>query len=238
MDAEPLARRHLVDAVTPGAAATLAALEHRGVVPVLTIEHAHDAIEVGAALAAGGLPLVEITLRTGAGLAAIREVGASSPELLVGAGTVLDVDQAAAAVGAGAQFIASPVFDDQVVAWCLDHDVLVLPGVTTPNEMRRAQQAGLEVVKFFPAGPAGGADMLRAVSAVFDGLRYVPTGGIGVADLQQYLQLPTVAACGGSWMVAHSVMAARDWAQVESLAAGAVAIVRDVRAQRVGDQDA
>jgi 2-dehydro-3-deoxyphosphogluconate aldolase / (4S)-4-hydroxy-2-oxoglutarate aldolase len=237
MDPEPLARRDAVGAVTRRAAA-LDALAHHGVVPVLTIERLPDVVGVGAALVAGGLPVVEITLRTAAGLPAIREVAASLPEILVGAGTVLDVDLAAAAVDAGARFIASPVFDEGVVAWCRAHDVLVLPGVTTPNEMMRAQRAGLDVVKFFPAAPAGGTAVLRAVSAVFEGLHYVPTGGIRAADLEEYLRIPTVVACGGSWMVDPSVLAARDWAVVEALARDAVEIARGARARRAGDPDA
>lgn len=221
----------------PGAVA-LEALARHGVVPVLTIGQSAHAVEVSAALAAGGLPVVEITMRTAAGLPAIGEVGASLPEVVVGAGTVLDVDVAAAAVDAGARFIASPVFDDHVVAWCRAHDVLVLPGVTTPNEMMRARRAGLDVVKFFPAASAGGTATLRAVSAVFDGLRYVPTGGIRAADLEEYLTIPTVVACGGSWMVDPSVLAAGDWATVEALARQAVATARRARARSVSGPDA
>jgi 2-dehydro-3-deoxyphosphogluconate aldolase / (4S)-4-hydroxy-2-oxoglutarate aldolase len=237
MDPEPLARRGVVDAVTRRAAA-LDALAHHGVVPVLTVEQSSDAVDVSAALVAGGLPVVEITLRTAAGLPAISDVCASFPEIVVGAGTVLDVDLAAAAVDAGARFVVSPVFDDRVVAWCRAHDVLVLPGVTTPNEMMRARRAGLDVVKFFPAASAGGIATLRAVSAVFDELRYVPTGGIRAADLEEYLRIPTVVACGGSWMVDRSVLAARDWAVVESLARDAVEIARRARTRRAADPDA
>jgi 2-dehydro-3-deoxyphosphogluconate aldolase/(4S)-4-hydroxy-2-oxoglutarate aldolase len=221
--------------VRPGAAA-LEALAHHGVVPVLTVEQSSQAVDVSAALVAGGLPVVEITLRTAAGLPAIRDVGHSFPEVVVGAGTVLDVDVAAAAVDAGASFIASPVFDDRVVAWCRAHDVLVLPGVTTPNEMMRARRAGLDVVKFFPAAPAGGTATLRAVSAVFDGLQYVPTGGIRASDLEEYLTIPTVVACGGSWMVDPSLLAARDWEAVERLARQAVEVARRTRTRRAGDR--
>lgn len=209
--------------------AALAALAHHGVVPVLTAAHPSEAVEATAALAAGGLPLVEITLRTAAGLAAIGEVCASSPDALVGAGTVLDVDLAAAAVDAGARFVASPVYDDEVVAWCRSRDVLVLPGVTTPNEMMRARRAGLDVVKFFPAASSGGTATLRAASAVFDGLRYVPTGGIGAGDLEEYLRLRAVVACGGSWMVDRPLLSAGRWTVVEALARDAVEIARRVR---------
>lgn len=231
-----MARRDVVDAVTPRAAA-LEVLSHCGVVPVLTLERPSDAPDVAAALVAGGLPVVEVTLRTAAGLSAIEAVSRSFPDVLVGAGTVLDVEAAEAAVQAGARFVASPVFDDRVVAWCRDRDVLVLPGVATPNEMWHAQRAGIDVVKFFPAEPAGGVAALRAVSAVFDGLRYVPTGGIRAAELEQYLGVPAVVACGGSWMVDPLIVAAREWSAVEALARDAVEIARQATAGRVPDQD-
>jgi len=223
--------------VTPGRA-SLEALAHHGVVPVLTVERPSHAVDAAAALRAGGLAVVEITLRTAAGLPAIGEVVASFPDMVVGAGTVLDVEAAAAAVEAGARFVASPVFDDVVVAWCRTREVLVLPGVTTPNEMMRARRAGLDVVKLFPAATAGGPAVLRAVSAVFDGLRYVPTGGIRAADLEDYSAIPSVVACGGSWMVDPSLLAARDWAAVEELSREAVEAVRRARARRAGDPDA
>jgi 2-dehydro-3-deoxyphosphogluconate aldolase/(4S)-4-hydroxy-2-oxoglutarate aldolase len=228
VDAVPLARRDLVDAVTD-----LAALGRLGVVPVVTIDRAAAAVDLAAALTAGGLPCVEITLRTPAAIAAIEAIRDGFPDLLLGAGTVLDVERARTAVDAGATFLVAPGFDEAVVEWAIDHDVLLLPGVMTPTEMMRARRAGLRAVKFFPAGAAGGPAALRACAAVFDDLSFVPTGGIEASGLPDYLALPSVIACGGSWMATSAMVAERDWDAVEQAAAGAVAAVRRARgAQR------
>lgn len=225
MDAEPLAGRHFVDAVNPA----LDIVGRLGVVPVTTIANVDEATLVGEALAAAGLPCIEVTLRTPAGLAAITRLARTAPGLLLGAGTVLSVAQAADAVDAGARFLASPGYDDAVVDWCLANEVLMLPGVMTPSEMMRAMRAGLDVVKFFPARTAGGPAAIAAAAAVFPELRFVPTGGIGPADAAGYLALPSVAAVGGSWMVARELIERGDRGEIERRARDAVRTVAEAR---------
>lgn len=222
-----MARRDVVDAVTP--TATLGEIARIGVVPVATIEDVDVASRLGRALVDGGLPCIEVTLRTGAGLSAIAALSSSSPDVLVGAGTVLTVEQAADAVAAGARFVVAPGYDDEVVAWCRDRGVLVLPGVMTPTEMMRARRAGLEAVKLFPASIAGGPTAIIAAAAVFPDLRFVPTGGIGPADLADYLRLDAVAAVGGSWIVDRELLLAGEFDAVAGRAADAARLVAATR---------
>ncbi len=200
-----------------------------GVLPVVTVDRPDDAVRVGEALLAGGLPCAEITFRTDAAPAAITAIGSRYPELMVGAGTVLTVEQAHRAAEAGARFVVSPGYDEDVVAWCRSHGLPVLPGVMTPTEISRAQRAGIDWVKFFPAEPAGGVAALTALSAVFGTLMFVPTGGVDASNLADYLRLASVAACGGSWLVSQRLIADGDYRSMERLTAEAVAIVRDVR---------
>ena len=200
-----------------------------GVIPVVAIGRAEDAPALGRALADAGLACAEITLRTPAGLAAIRALRAADPELLVGAGTVLDPTQAAGAIDAGAQFVVMPGFREDVVAMCQDAGVPVYPGVITPTEIMRALDAGLTDVKFFPAESAGGLAYLRALAGPFPMVRFIPTGGIGPGNLAAYLGDRSVLAVGGSWMVTSDLLGARDWATVRSLAADAVAAVATIR---------
>lgn len=207
----------------------LADIARLGVVPVTTIERTEEAVPIARALDAGGLPCVEVTLRTKAGLAAIGQIRAALPDLLVGAGTILGVDQAIDAVAAGATFLASPGFDDDVVSWCRANEVSILAGVATPTEMMRALRLGLDVVKFFPARASGGPDAISAAAAVFPELRFVPTGGIGPGDVADYVRHPSVLAVGGSWMVARGTIAAGDWPTITRLAADAVEAVRAAR---------
>ncbi len=201
-----------------------------GVIPVVAIGSADDAPELGGALADAGLACAEITLRTPAGLAAIRSMRAAHPEMLVGAGTVLDPGQAAGAIEAGAQFVVMPGFRDDVVAMCRDAGIPVYPGVITPTEIMRALDAGVADVKFFPAESAGGLAHLRALAGPFPMVRFIPTGGIGLGNLASYLGDRSVLAVGGSWMVKADLLRARDWATVRSLAADAVAAVASIRA--------
>ena len=169
------------------------------------------------------------TLRTAAGVAAIGSMRAAQPDMVVGAGTVLSLEQAADAIDSGAQFIVSPGFSDAVVGFCVARDIPVFPGVVTPTEVMRALDAGVTDLKFFPAGSAGGIAHLRALAGPFPSVRFIPTGGIGLADIAAYLGLSSVLAVGGSWMVSKELLAASDWAAVTRLAAEAVAAVRAVR---------
>lgn len=204
-------------------------LERMGVVPVVAIDDAGDVQRLGAALIEGGLPCAEITFRTAAAEDAIRTMVQSFPDILVGAGTVLTVEQAQAAAGAGAKFVVTPGFDPAVVDWCLENDLPITPGVMTPTEINMALNKGLNVVKFFPAEAVGGIKTLKAISAPYGSVRFIPTGGINVANLPDYLALPMVVACGGSWLVKKQLIADGAFDRIQELAAEAVQIVEQYR---------
>jgi len=172
-----------------------------GLVPVIKIDRAADAPALGRALLEGDLPVAEVTFRTAAAEEAIQRLTAELPDLLVGAGTVLTVDQAKRALAAGARFIVSPGFNPKVVDYCLEHDIPVTPGTDGPTSMEMALERGLEVVKFFPAEAAGGLKFLKAVAAPYAGLRFIPTGGVNAANAGAYLAFDKIHAVGGSWMV-------------------------------------
>jgi 2-dehydro-3-deoxyphosphogluconate aldolase/(4S)-4-hydroxy-2-oxoglutarate aldolase len=197
--------------------AVLDQLARLRLVPVVVVDRVEDAWPLGQALKSGGLPCAEVTFRTAAAEDAIREM-AKDPDLLVGAGTVV-------AVAAGASFVVSPGFSLAVVRRCQELGVPVLPGVATPSEVMMALDAGLEIVKYFPAEANGGVRALRAIGAPFTTMRFVPTGGITAANLADYLAVPSVVAVGGSWMVAPKLVAAGDFDEVSRLTAEAVAIV-------------
>lgn len=191
------------------------------VVPVIALDDAADAAPLSDALAAGGLPIAEVTFRTEAAEAAIRAMTRRGG-LLVGAGTVLNADTAKRAVDAGARFIVSPGFNPRTVAWCLENRVPVIPGVATPTDIEQALEHGLNVVKFFPAEALGGLKMLQAVAAPYGMMRFVPTGGISAENLGKYLAFPKVLACGGSWMVSRELLAARRFDQITEITRDAV----------------
>lgn len=207
---------------------TLAQIGEMGLVPVVAIDDADDAPALGRALLDGGLPCAEITFRTTAAADAIRLLTAECPEMLVGAGTVLTVAQAETAVAAGARFIVTPGFDAAVVDWCLAHDVPVTPGIMTPTEINMALNKGLSLLKFFPAEAAGGVKALQAIGGPYRDVKFMPTGGITAVNLPDYLRLPMVHACGGSWMVAPALINGGQFAQITRLTAEAVAIIRQI----------
>jgi len=202
--------------------------EGRPIIPVVVIDDAEAAQPLADALSEGGLPCAEVTLRTAAALDAVRVLAARSG-MLVGAGSVCTADQVERAVDAGARFIVSPGFSDAVLARCRELDVPVLPGVATATEIMRALDAGVQVVKVFPAGTLGGPDGVRGLVAPFPSLRVVPTGGIGAADLPAYLGVPAVLAVGGSWMVSPALIRARQFDEVARLTGEAVTIARGWR---------
>ena len=204
-------------------------IKEMGVVPVVAIENAADAPRLGAALSVGGLPCAEITFRTAAAPEAIRLMAAECPDVLVGAGTVLTVEQAKTAVANGARFIVTPGFDDAVVDWCLRHEVPITPGVMTPTEINMALNKGLRVLKFFPAEAAGGLKTIKAIGGPYGGIKFIPTGGISPDNLRDYLSLPSVLACGGSWLVKKTLIASGDFNAITGLTQEAVAIVEEVR---------
>lgn len=198
-------------------------------VPVVKIEDAQDSVELGRALLKGGLPCAEITFRTDAAEAAIESIVSTLPEMLVGAGTVLAVDQAKRAVGAGAQFIVAPGFNPGVVDWCLENHVAVTPGVATPTEIEMAIGKSLNILKFFPAEAIGGIATLKAIAAPYSGIKFIPTGGINATNLAHYLALPMVHACGGSWMVKANLISSGDFNKITTLTQEAMSIVHQHR---------
>lgn len=194
--------------------------------PVVVVDEATDAIPLARALVSGGLPVAEVTFRTDAAAEAIRRIVAEVPEALVGAGTILTVDQVRAAKAAGATFLVTPGFNPAVVAAAADEGLTIVPGVNNPTGVEQAMAAGLSAVKFFPAEPTGGVPFLKALIGPYRTMRFVPTGGIGPKNLSDYLALPAVLACGGSWMVEPSLVRAGRFEDVHRMTAEAVALAK------------
>lgn len=183
------------------------------IVPVVVIEDPSKALPLANALQRAGINNIEITLRTKEAIAAIQQIAAET-DLCVGAGTVLSVEQAQAASYAGATFLVSPGTNPEVVKYCVENNIPILPGVCTPTEVELAASFGLDTVKFFPAEAAGGASFLKAISAPYGGMSFVPTGGITDKNLGQYITLSSVVACGSSWIVDKTLIATNDWDEV------------------------
>jgi 2-dehydro-3-deoxyphosphogluconate aldolase/(4S)-4-hydroxy-2-oxoglutarate aldolase len=203
--------------------------EKAPVVPVVVIEDADKAIPVAEALVAGGLPIIEVTMRTAAAADAIAAISERVPDAFVGAGTVLSADHAKTIVAAGAKFIVSPGLHADVVDAAEELSVPVIPGVATATEAQQAWNMGLRMLKFFPAEQAGGVPMLKALSSVFRDLSFMPTGGVSTANLKDYLELPAVLACGGSWLTPADAIAAGEYSAITALASEALQIAREVR---------
>ena len=193
-----------------------------GIVPVVVLQDAAKAEPLAEALCKGGLACAEVTFRTDAAEESIRIMSEKFPEMLVGAGTVLTIEQADRAVKAGAKFIVSPGLNPEVVKWCQAHEVPVIPGIVTPTEMEQAIGLGLTMVKFFPAEPAGGINMIKAMAAPYTNMKFMPTGGINASNLKSYLDFPKIIACGGSWMVKGDLVAAGKFDEIEKLTREAV----------------
>ena len=196
--------------------------EELGIIPVVAINDAKHAVPLAKALAAGGLPVAEITFRTAAAEESIKRISAEVPEVLCGAGTVLTIEQCEKAQKAGAAFVVSPGMNPKVVGWCVDHGMPVTPGVCTPTDITAAIEFGLDVLKFFPAENSGGIGALKAMSAPYGGVRFIPTGGISASNLMDYLSFPKVVACGGSWMVKSDLIAAEQFDTITTLTREAV----------------
>lgn len=203
-------------------------------IPVIEMPDHDLALPLADALIGGGLPCAEITFRTPAAAASIEAIARERPDVLVGAGTVLSIEQAETAISAGARFIVSPGFDREVVEYCQRREVAVLPGVVTPTEILMARHLGLDVLKFFPAEAAGGAAYLKAIAAPFRTFRFIPTGGIDAGRLAEYLALPQVVAVGGSWMAPADLLKARDFATISDRVREAVELARNLRPSAVG----
>lgn len=200
-----------------------------GVVPVVVLEDAKDAIPLADALTEGGLPCAEVTFRTEAAEESIRLMSEKYPEMLVGAGTVLTIEQVDRAVGAGAKFIVSPGFDPEIVDYCLEKKIPVFPGCITPSEVAQAVKRGLKVVKFFPAEQAGGVAMIKAMAAPYTMVKFMPTGGISAKNLKDYLSFNKILCCGGSWMVKGDLVKNGEFDKIRELTKEAVELAASIR---------
>ena len=204
-------------------------LARAGVVPVVVLEHAKDAVPTAKAMAAGGIDVMEITFRTAAAADSIRAVSENCPEMLVGAGTVITLEQCKKAVASGARFIVAPGFDEEVVRWCVENNVPVTPGCVTPTEIMAAMKLGLKVVKFFPAGVYGGLSAMKALSGPFGGIKFIPTGGVNAQNLAEYISAPFIHAVGGSWVCPKADISAGNFEKITALCREAHATVTEAR---------
>lgn len=204
-------------------------LHTTGVVPVVVLEKVADAVPMAHALVSGGLPAAEVTFRTAAAADCIREMSEKCPDILVGAGTVVNLEQAKRAVDAGAKFIVGPGTDLETIDWCIENKVNVLPGAVTPTELTTLINRGLDVTKFFPANLYGGLKAMKTLASFFVGHRFMPTGGVNTENLEEYISDPAVIVAGGTWMVKPKLFADGDFSQVEKLTAEAAAVVKKVR---------
>ena len=188
-----------------------------------------NAIPLAKALCEGGLPCAEVTFRTDAAEEAIRIMAEQFPDMLIGAGTVLTIDQVDRAVAAGAKFIVSPGLNPNIVKYCVDKGILITPGCMSPSDIEIALENGLEVVKFFPAEPAGGLKMIKAIAAPYVNMKFMPTGGINIKNVKEYLLYDRIVACGGSWMVKDSLMKSGEFDKITELVKEAVQVVKESR---------
>lgn len=201
---------------------TMEKLGRGGIVPVVVIENADNAVDTADALKAGGIHSMEITLRTEAALDAIKNVAGERPDMLVGAGTVLNLEQAKLSIDAGAKFIVSPGFDEDVVRFCIEKNVAVTPGCVTPTEIMRAVKLGCKVLKFFPANVYGGLSALKALAGPFGGVKFIPTGGVNTENIGQFVNAPFVYAVGGSWVCPKADINAKNFEKITALCKEAV----------------
>ena len=192
-----------------------------GVVPVVVLDDAADAIPTAKALLAGGIDTMEITFRTAAAADSIKAVAENVPDMLVGAGTIVNLDQCKLAVECGAKFIVSPGFDPEIVSWCIEHDVATTPGCVTPTEMMAAMKLGLKVLKFFPANVYGGLKALKALAGPFTTIKFLPTGGVNTENIGEFITTPFIQAVGGSWVCPRADIKAHNWDKITELSKGA-----------------
>ncbi len=205
-----------------------------GIVPVIALDDVKDAEPLAKALIEGGLPCAEVTFRTKAAEESIKIMSSKFPELLVGAGTVLTIEQADKAVAAGAKFIVSPGFNPKVVKHCIEKDIPVTPGCSSPSDVEQAIELGLEVVKFFPAEAAGVFNMIKSMAAPYVNMKFMPTGGINEKNVTSYLDFDKVIACGGSWMVNKDMVKAGDFESIKKLTKKAVEVMLGFEVKHVG----
>ena len=204
-------------------------IQKMGVVPVVVLNDVKDAAPLAKALVEGGLPCAEVTFRTDAAEESIRVMTTEFPEMFVGAGTVLTIEQVDRAVAAGAKFIVSPGFDPEIVDYCLSKDIPVYPGCITPSEVAQAVKRGLKVIKFFPAEQFGGVATIKALAAPYTSVKFMPTGGVSAKNLESYLSFDRIVACGGSWMVKGDLVKAGKFDEIKALTEEAVKLVAEIR---------
>ena len=209
----------------------LESLSLAGLVPIIKVEDAQDAVPLCQAIMAGGLPVAEITFRTAAAPDSIRAVAQEVPDMLVGAGTVVNLEQCKLAVECGAKFIVSPGYDEETVAWCCENGVAITPGCITPTEIMMAKKHGLNVIKFFPANVFGGLKALKALAGPFPGTKFIPTGGVSNDNLAEFIASPLLLAAGGSWTVPLKEINAGNFDKITELCAEARRIVDETRAK-------
>ena len=200
-----------------------------GVVPVVVLDDVKDAVATANALLAGGVDVMEITFRTAAAADSIKAVAENCPDMLVGAGTVITLEQCKQAVECGAKFIVSPGFDEEVVRWCVERSVPITPGCVPPSEIMAAMKLGLTVVKFFPAGVYGGLSAMKALSGPFCGIKFIPTGGMNSHNIGEFIAAPFIHAVGGSWVCPKADIAAGNFEKITTLCKQARAAVQEVR---------
>lgn len=203
--------------------------EEFGVVPVVVLNDAKDALPLADALCEGGLACAEVTFRTEAAEESIRLMAEAHPEMLVGAGTVLTIEQVDRAVAAGAKFIVSPGFDSEIVDYCLEKEIPVFPGCVTPSELAQAVKRGMKVVKFFPAEQFGGVATIKAMAAPYTMVRFMPTGGISTKNLKDYLTCDKIICCGGSWMVKGDMIKAGEFDKICEMTKEAADLAKSIR---------
>ena len=212
----------------------LVKIQKMGIVPVVKLDRAEDALPLAKALVDGGLPCAEITFRTAAAEEAIRIMRQAYPDMLIGAGTVLTTEQVDKAVGVGATFIVSPGLNPRIVKYCVDRNIPIVPGCSSPSDIEAALEFGLEVVKFFPAEAAGGLPMIKAMAAPYVNMKFMPTGGISAKNLLSYLDFNKVIACGGSWMVSDEYIKAGDFDKITALTKEAVSLMLGFELRHIG----
>ena len=205
-----------------------------GVVPVVVLNDADRAVPLARALLEGGVPVMEVTYRTAAAQESIRRIAEAVPEMCVGAGTVLDVKTAEGAQSAGAQFIVSPGLNPRTVKYCVEKNIPITPGTSSPSDIEQAIELGLDVVKFFPAEQSGGLAKIKAMAAPYVNMKFMPTGGVNAKNLTSYLDFPKIIACGGSWMVPCDLINAGEWDKIEQLTREAVQTMLGFELAHVG----
>ncbi len=212
----------------------LSKIQKMGIVPVIKLDNAKDAVPLAKALCDGGLPCAEVTFRTTAAEESIRQMREAFPEMLIGAGTVLTIEQVDLAVAAGATFIVSPGLNPKIVHYCVEKNIPITPGCSNPSDIEAAIELGLEVVKFFPAEAAGGLAMIKAMAAPYVNMKFMPTGGINAKNLNSYLDFPKIIACGGSWMVSDELVKAGEFGKITALTKEAVTQMLGFELRHIG----